>query len=348
MFALSRALSSGLGLGLAQRFLSSVPRTATHSCAQWPVFRIAQAIRQSPIIQAARNLQTSARLQAAKRAPSAAKAAPPRTKPTAVTPPSSPNGSRAMASRLASRGQPTVLYECPSHFWLHVSSVAAATFCIAYATYHYWYGVVHPPPGLAWYVPPMFAVICLFVVCAGFWFLYSTAYIVRKITVIPKMSVPASYLRVGKTLNASEQASMRALQESPIALDCQVSKMVPFLPAKRVIAAPSEVWRPLRFQDTPLAAGAAQKPPRPPKAGGVTGMIVKPFQVFGKGLSGAFQGLRRGLIQDGFVPIKIKGVRYKVDVLGGKLYDQGRAADKLIPLRPEKFKDIRSFMQTMK
>ncbi|KAF3769622.1 hypothetical protein M406DRAFT_221286, partial [Cryphonectria parasitica EP155] len=248
----------------------------------------------------------------------------------------SPTGSLAMANRLAARGKPTVLYQCPSHFWIHVSSLSAAVFCIAYAVFHYWNSVVHPPEGLAWYVPHLFAVICLTMVSAGFWFLYSTAFIVRRITAIPKTAVPASYLRAGpgNTMTPARQALLAALQESPVALECEMSMLVPFLPTKKVIAAPSEVWLPFRFQAMPLASAAPAEAATPQGGGGVMSMITRPFKAFGRGVNGAFLGLRRGLLREGFAPIKVKGTRYKVDITSGNLFDKGRAVDALLPYRP--------------
>lgn len=190
-------------------------------------------------------------------------------------------------------------------------------------------------------VPHGFAFICLTMACAGIWFMYSTAFIVRKITAIPKTSLPASYLKGGagkarKKMSADEEQSLQALQASPIALECELSKMIPLLPAKKIIAAPSQVLLPFKFANTPVAMAAGQVV-QPSPVDGFIGKIAKPFEFLGRGGSSAFQGLKRGLLREGFSPIKIKGLRYKVDVTGGKLYNKGKVIDHVVAYRPERF-----------
>ncbi|PSS00970.1 hypothetical protein BD289DRAFT_285281 [Coniella lustricola] len=361
MASLSRGWGLGLGLSmrltLGHRALSTISHTASYSHAQRPMATITQLLCQSPIIRAARSFQTSSYLHAAKKKPAttpnpnsnasianpAATAQP--QPPTAVRttlpragPSYSPTGSLAIAKRIAAREKPTILYECPSHFWMHVSATFAATFCIAYALFHYWNSVANPPEGLPWYVPHMFALICLTMVSTGFWFIWSTAFIVRKITAMPKSALPASYLRATPKMTEERIAALQAMKESPVGIVCELSSMVPFLPCKRVVAAPSEIWLPFRFQDMPIVLHPAPVMP-PASTSGIGNILLWPFRSFGRGVHGAFGGLRRGLLRDGFAPLKIKGTRYKVDVMGGKVFDNGKAVDALFPFRPEQFKD---------
>lgn len=365
-FGMGAGLGAGLGIGLSQRLLFLAPRTAPQSCAHQPTARVAaQAIRRSPIIQAARNLQTSSRFHAQKQtASSSSRAAMPKTSrtpspsratsPQASTTPSSPptGTSSSVIQRLAARGKPTVLYQCPSHFWLYFSSFAAASFCITYAVIHYWSVVAFPPEGLAWWIPHGFAVICLFMGLFGVWFLYSSAFIVRRITAVPAALLPAAQLRAaaarakgkaksqgsGKTSAAEEATQLHA---NPITLECEVSSLLPFLQPKKVLAAPGEVLLPFKFAGLPMAkdAGKAVPPPPPPPPDGVIGRIAKPFEVLGRGVRGAFLGFRRGLLRQGFAPIKVKGMRYKVDVTGGKLFENGKVLDHIVAYRPERFQD---------
>lgn len=174
----------------------------------------------------------------------------------------------------------------------------------------------------------------------GMYFVCSTAFIVRKITAIPKSTLPASYLKGGvgkrKKMSPAEEQSLQALQASPIALECELSKMIPLLPAKKIFAAPSEVMLPFKFANTAMAAEAG-KAVQPPPVDGFIGKVAKPFEYLGRGFGGAFSGLRRGLLREGFSSIKIKGLRYKIDVTGGKLYNKGKVIDHVVAYRPERF-----------
>lgn len=246
-----------------------------------------------------------------------------------------------------------MLYQCPSHFWLYFSSFAAAFFCIAYAVIHYWSIVAYPPEGLAWWIPHGFAVICLFMGLFGVWFLYSSAFIVRRITAVPAGLLPAAQLRAAAArakakgpgrasaaASASASSAAAQLQAGPVALECEVSSLLPFLPARKIVAAPGEVLLPFKFAGLPMATHAGKgvpSPPPPPR--GVIGRIAKPFEVLGRGVGGAFHGLRRGLLRQGFAPIKVKGMRYKIDITGGELFEKGKVLDHVVAFRPERFQD---------
>ncbi|CAN8097517.1 unnamed protein product [Discula destructiva] len=341
------ALSRGLGLALSQRIFSFAPTTASKCCSERPMARVSHAVRRSPIIQAARNLQTSARLQASKRSVPAKPMSTPTAKPkqqviqenrtpspanntvnpAAEAPASASSGplptaaripanaSGAVANKLAARGRPTTIYKSASHFWLRFSSVSAAFFCIAYAGVNYYTNVMFPPPGLAWYVPLAYSLVCLFMGLVGYLFLISTARIVSRITAVPTASLPAAYLRPGRAkMSLADEQALRALQASPIALECDVGGALPLLGNRKIVAAPSEVVVPFKWVQAPVSRG-----------------VVPP--------GGVFVGFRRGLLAEGFAPIMIKGKRYKIDVLTGKVFDHGRSPDHLMPYKPDKFSD---------
>lgn len=370
MSAFSRGL--GLGLSLRQKVFSFVPKTAGQSCAQYPMARVAQSIRQSPIIQAARNLQTSARLHAQKAARSSAPRKPTAVPQVAAKPkPPSPvpdaaaaaaTTSEAIAARLAARGRPTTLYEGPSHFWLHFSSLAAATFFIAYAFIAYTNFVAKPPEGLHWLVPHLWAFVCLFMAACGLYFMYSSAFIIRRLTAVPTASLPPAYLKdlqalaagatatatttaagkgggvvKGKLMSKEQEQTLRAMAGSPVVVECELSKIIPFVAAKKIYAAPSQVEVPFRFAGLRMQRshnnnnnnhGANDALPRPPVD--AIGKIAQPFERLGKGTGAAWSGLKRGLTREGWSPIKIKGMRYKIDVNGGKVLDMGKAVDQLV------------------
>lgn len=331
------ALSRGLGLGLTQQIFSLAPKTASNNCLNRQMSTTSHAVRRSPILQAARNLQTSARLHASKEAaqakpsPRVLQPAPSKqpiraeTAQSAAKKSAAPLGKKKLQSinasvlssvtaELAARGQPTILYQSPSHFWLRFSSLSAATFLISYACINYYVTIAHPQPGLAWWVPVAFSLVCLVSACLGYLFLFSTARIVRRITAVPTSSLPASYLRGGKKLTAVEEKSLNALRASPIALECEVGGTLPLLGRRKFVAAPSNVILPFKFEQAPLSRATA-----------------------GKVVGGALSGLRRGLTSEGFAPIMINGKRCKIDVFSGQVLENGKNLDVLMPYRPDKF-----------
>lgn len=186
----------------------------------------------------------------------------------------------------------------------------------------------------------------------GIWFLYSSAFIVRRITAVPTGLLPAAQLRSAaaqakgkpkgatraerETAAAAAAAQLQA--ECPVMLESEVSSLLPFLQPRKIVARPSEVLLPFKFSSLPMAKEAGGVV-APPPADGVIGRIARPFEALGRGTSGAFSGLRRGLLREGFAPIKVNGMRYKIDVTGGKLFEQGRVLDHVVAFRPERFHD---------
>lgn len=329
-----------------------VPRTASQTCAQQFMARITHTTARGPtIIQATRSFHISTSLRAATQQTASKKqSSPARQKPNAMTiaPPSAPlptiphpTVALSVTEKLAQRGQETVLYEGPSHFWLRVSSLSASVFCMSYVGIQYWSVVAFPPEGLAWWVPHLFVPIIMVMGAAGGWFALSTAHIIRSIKAVPKSMVPQSYLKGGKAKKTQEEEkSLVALNASPIALDISLSSVIPFMPAKRIIAAPEEVFLPFKMQSTPLGMGVIAGPPAPKRTGGVMDTIAAPFGALGRAFSGPFMGLRRGLLREGFAKIKIKDKAYKIDISGGKVLDQGKILDHVVAFRPNRFSRV--------
>ncbi|KAJ4391104.1 hypothetical protein N0V93_004719 [Gnomoniopsis smithogilvyi] len=331
------AFSRGLGLGLTQHIFSLAPKTAKTTCLEPPLSILSHIVRRSTIPKVARSFQTSARLHASKQAtqpkpnPRSHQPAPSKQHTRAEPAPSPQKTSSpalgkkqvavqnaglvaSVANELAARGQPTILYQSPSHFWLRFSSLSAATFLISYAGINYYITIAHPQPGLQWWVPVAFSLVCLISACLGYLFLFSTTRIVRRITAIPTKSLPASYLKGGKKLTPTEGQALKALRASPIALECEVGGTLPLLGHRKLIAAPSNVELPFRFTQAPVSQASD-----------------------GKSFGGPLYGLRRGLTSEGFSPIMINGKRCKIDVLSGKVLDGGKVLDVLMPYRPDKF-----------
>lgn len=212
---------------------------------------------------------------------------------------------------------------------------------MSYVGIQYWSVVAFPPEGLTWWVPHLFVPIILVMGAAGGWFALSTAHIIRSIKAVPKSMLPQSYLKGGKAKKSKEEEkSLVALNASPIALEISLSSVVPFMPAKRIIAAPEEVFLPFKMQSTPLGAGVTAEAPAPKRTGGVLDMLAMPFDALGRAVRGPFMGLRRGLLREGFAKVKVKNKAYKIDITGGKVLDQGRILDHVVAFRPDRFSRV--------
>lgn len=344
------------GYGFGRDMLLLLPRSATsHSCLQPCAARISHA-RQ--IIRATRTFETSAYLRAkqkssgssAKQKP-ATKRPPPSTLPyrtqpkatpptaaAAAAPAAKPSSSAlSVAERLAQRGERTVLYEGPSHFWLRASGLSASVFCMGYVGIHYWSIMVHPPEGLAWWVPHAFVPILLAMGYFSGHFALSTTNIVSSVTAVPRGLLPRSYLTGGVAKKSKqEERSLVALNASPVALEVAVTPLVPLLPPKKIVAAPEDVVLPFKMQSTPVGRGDVAGARVPMGDGGVMDKIAAPFEALGRAVKGPFSGIARGLTREGFAKIQVKGDKYKVDVLGGKALDDGKILDHLVAYRPDR------------
>lgn len=208
---------------------------------------------------------------------------------------------------------------------MRVSSLGAAAFCITYALVNYWGVILHPPEDIAWWVPHGFALICTFMVFMGMWFSMATAKIVRTIRVVPVRSLPGFVDAAARARGRNGPVVYASLGKSPIALEVTLSRAVPFLPPRKIYAAPDEIILPFQMRVTPLAQrGTAEEKV---EAG------WNPFRVFVE----MFRGIKRGLTREGFSNIKVKGVDYRIDVVspGGFLLENGRVMDRLVVAKPE-------------
>ena len=346
--------SCSRGYGLRRDMLLLLPRSASsHSCFQPCASQLLHARR---IIRATRTFETSAYLGAKQKAaavkqkPAPKKSHPPTTLPyrpqsKATTPiPAAPAAAAkpsalalSVAERLAQRGERTVLYEGPSHFWLRASGLSASVFCMGYVGIHYWNIMVHPPEGLAWWVPHAFVPILLAMGYFGGHFAFSAANIVSSITAVPRALLPRSYLTGGAAKRSKqEERSLAALNASPVALEVSLSQMLPLLPPKKIVVAPEEVAFPFKMQATPVGKGAVAGAQVPRRGEGVMDKIAAPFEAFGRAVKRPLGGIVRGLTREGFAKIKVKDNKHKIDVLGGKVLDGGKILDHLVAYRPNR------------
>lgn len=169
------------------------------------------------------------------------------------------------------------------------------------------------------------------------YFLLGTSRIVRRITAVPTHLLPKQHLQAGKGQQTPLQANAPvALRDSPVAIEITLSQLSHLLPAKKVVAAPSDVWLSIRMQDL------LKDPEVITKAGRVVHQPIPTQDGLMERLADSVQnlwfGAKRALVRGGFMHIKVKGDRYRLDITkGAKVLDDGKTVDHLLPCYPERF-----------
>jgi hypothetical protein len=244
------------------------------------------------------------------------------------------------AEQLALKGR-TLLYESPSHFWFRAGCFSSATFCVSYTVYQYWTVVLHPPEGLMWWIPHAFGAILLFMSGMGAYFVMGAGRIVRSIE-----AVPTTAKQLASAVAAAPGA---APTTTPIHIEIATLRMMPFMPPKKTILRPEEVQLPFRMYT--LFAGSGGKPVlsmaekvRAERAAReakiaerkytMDHLMTAPFRDGRKAFGTAWRGIRRSFNREGFAKIQLGKRDYKLDVTGGWALDDGRAMDRLLPVRP--------------
>ncbi|KAL2255595.1 hypothetical protein VTK26DRAFT_3041 [Humicola hyalothermophila] len=266
--------------------------------------------------------------------------------PSAPSTQAAPGRPASYAHQLALKGR-TLLYESPSHFWFRAGCFSSGFFCVSYTVYQYWTVILHPPEGLYWWIPHAFGVILVFMAGMGAFFIMGAGRLVRSIEAVPVAAVANKAL-----------AARAAETQSPILIEVATRRIVPFLPAKKTLLLPDEVQLPMRMFSVfgaggPMGAaetGMAQRPTsfaervrreRAEREARIAAhkytmdhILTAPFRDAAKAFGTAFAGIKRSFNREGFAKIKLGKQTYKLDVSGGWALDNGRAMDRLLPVRP--------------
>ncbi|KAK4442147.1 hypothetical protein QBC34DRAFT_419200 [Podospora aff. communis PSN243] len=352
--------------GLGPQFFLLVRQQAPCKCAATPqpASHILFRLSRSPFQMHTRSrfLQTAARSKApVKGAPKGGpvpKPTPNNAAPLLTPAPVTPLPSRIIsyASQLAIKNRVT-LYEAPSHFWFRFSSVSAAVFCIMYTTYQYWAIYLHPPSDLDWWVPHAYAAILIFMSAVGIYFGLGITHIVRSIDAVSVSSLLAA--NKGKLPKALvRDAGVGTGTTSPIYMEVELQRVIPFLPRRKFRVWPDQIELPFRMADAVAAqsgGGAASKAPmtlkqqveaqraeRERRAAerkyNMEHIMTAPFRDAKKGFKAVWEGMARAFHREGFAKVDIGGTFYKLDVTDGWAMDQGRAMDRVLPIKQVKIR----------
>ncbi|KAH8602414.1 hypothetical protein B0O99DRAFT_139006 [Bisporella sp. PMI_857] len=245
-------------------------------------------------------------------------------------------------STLAAKPHPTLLYQAPSHTMFMLACYSTATFCISYAGVVHIANFIQGNEGLPVWVPYAYSGIAVVMAGFGAYVGFSPARIVKSITAIPSKLVQSPYAKKG-TPNPNAKAT--GLQ-----VEVELRKMlpVPFFPARKLIVRPDEIVLPQRLFVAEAQESSAQIAARE-RAEKIrveklleydrNHIMTRPFRDFGRAISQAsfnfVQAIQRMYTREGFLKLKVKKQRYKLDVTGGWALDKGKAMDRLFTIKPE-------------
>ncbi|KXH48244.1 hypothetical protein CSAL01_07329 [Colletotrichum salicis] len=278
---------------------------------------------------------------------------PPKTTTNPATAPS-PGGTAggsayALATHLAQRPQPTVLYEAASHLWMKLSAWSAATMFYCYAGINYYFTLLNPPPDLAFWVPHAFAFICVATAGFGSYFLFNARNIVKLIRAVPTASLVKSPgggagSKTGKTGKAAAAAAdvlplgVTSAKATPIVLEITCERILPGTPKKLLVAPeqvriPGRIYTPFIAPTPAMERAAARQKKVQAKADweyDKNHLMTTPIRHASKGFKAAWYGVRRAITKEGFMRMEAGGDKLKLDVSTGWALDDGRAIDRLV------------------
>lgn len=203
--------------------------------------------------------------------------------------------------------------------------------------HYYWY-VYRPPQDVASWVPGAYGFICLAMFGMGIYFIMGTSGIVRRITAIPKNLVPKLQLQHDiKGLSPKVAHAREQMKNSPVVVEVTMSHISDMLSTKKVLAAPPEVWLAVKMQNLVDQRAALDKAEAATK--------IQPDPVkdtlldkIADGIRNMWLGAKRALSKGGFLPIKVNGEEYKLDINpGAKVCNDIKLVDRLLPAYPERF-----------
>ncbi|TGJ83965.1 hypothetical protein E0Z10_g4820 [Xylaria hypoxylon] len=245
--------------------------------------------------------------------------------------------------RLAMMSRPTTLYEAAPQTGFLISSYGAAFFCFSSAGINSWFNVFNLPPGIASWVPVGFGVISFMFAAIGTLFALRPSSVIRSIKVLPY------------------PASRQAQDPSPrsVMLEVVARRISPIpLPSKRFQVEPDNIVLVNRMQHRPVVLSREQMAAKKledaerrkqEREYELDHLMTAPFRDAGRASSTIMGNIRRGLTGEGFAPVFINGVRYKLDLEGGYALENGQVLDRLVKIQPDpQLARIQSGSQTKK
>ncbi|KXH30801.1 hypothetical protein CSIM01_01395 [Colletotrichum simmondsii] len=344
MAASSRGMSLCLLLASRSGPLCATTTATTHSLLSRRLFSSLTALQYAAKTSRTTTIPNNLTRSATPKPPkSTLPSTPPKTTTTPAPAPGTGAGATAgsayaLATTLAQRPQPTVLYEAASHLWMKVSAWSAATMFYSYAGINYYFTLLDPPPDLAAWVPHAFALICVATAGFGSYFLFNARNIVKIIRAVPTASLLKS---AGEKSAASVlPLGVTSAKATPVVLEITCERILPGTPKKFLLAPdqvtiPTRIYSPLVTPTPAMERAAARQRQVQARADWEYDkghLMTTPFRHASKGFKAAWYGVRRAITKEGFLRMEAGGEKLKLDVSTGWALDDGRALDRLVKI----------------
>jgi hypothetical protein len=239
----------------------------------------------------------------------------------------SPPTYQSFADSLASKSHATLLYAAPSHTLYIISCYSAATFCFAYAAYNFNINYVHPPPNINPWIPIAFGGVCFFVASFGGFLMLGPARLIKTITAVP----------------AAQSLTKGAGKHGPLAIEIELRKMfpLPFFPARKIIADPKDMTLSRRIYEPPAdprqyAAERLEirrRLEREQEEERRKSIWWRPLRDANRAFYKLFMAMRLVWTRESFLQLEVRQQKYKLDIGGGWALDEGKALDRLVPVK---------------
>ena len=219
-----------------------------------------------------------------------------------------------------------------------------------------YFNVYNPPAGTSPYVVYCFAAVGFCMAALGTRFALMPAGVVRSISVLPPTSTNAaaatpslaSKVKAALTGTGTAKPTTSPPSTSPrVQLEIKVRRFtpLPFLPLKRLRVSPSDVVMKARLYNAPPAGAAAQKTAAERRAEEarrkaarqyeLDHIMTAPFRDGARAAGTVMAGIRRGITGEGFAPLIVNGVKYKLDITSAYALDEGRALDRVVRIEED-------------
>lgn len=249
------------------------------------------------------------------------------------------------AQMLARKPAPTTLYEAARQRAFLFSSYAAGVTLFGGATINSIVNVFNLPEGVPEWVAFPFGFVSVMMAVVGARFAMTPAGVVQTIRVLPAVSSASA----GPSKTTPKPLPSATSATSPVSpsraqLEVMVRRTtpVPGLPLQRILCEPHEIIMKARMYNrppptlTPMEQAFADRKTAAQKQAEIeyekTHIMTAPFRHGWWALKTFFVSIRQGLTGEGFAPIEVKGVKYKLDITDGYALDEGRALDRIVQI----------------
>ncbi|OTA61925.1 hypothetical protein K449DRAFT_434253 [Hypoxylon sp. EC38] len=269
--------------------------------------------------------------------PSRAAPVPPRS--TIVSPAASLQSPRlSYAQKLAAKSSSTTLYEAGPNRAFLFSSYTAGLSCIAGAAVNVLVNVYNVPPGLHFAVPVAFGAVGIAMVYIGTRFALMPAGAIHSIKVLPARSAKASAQAAKATPLSASVVPVR------LEIEARRSLPIPGLPLRRFEVDPNNVIMKAPMYNRKAAPSDYEKMLMKQEEAArrqkerdyeMSHLLTAPFRHAARAFGIFFANFRRGLTGEGFAPVIINGVKYKLDITSAYVLEEGRALDRIVRIEED-------------